>query len=111
LKHPIWKNHEAQFSINHILKYEIEKKNFNYTQWFFFKSIKKMRIKIQILNKIYIWLKDEIKKKNNLVKEPKKNKKNKDPKWHKKLKIKFWLKGETEKNNNFSKRSKKKNRN
>ena len=30
-----------------------------------------MRIKIQILNKIYIWLKDEIKK-NNLVKEPKK---------------------------------------
>jgi len=30
-----------------------------------------MRIKIQILNKIYIWLKDEIKK-NNLEKEPKK---------------------------------------
>jgi len=44
-----------------------------------------MRIKIQIPNKIYIWLKNEIKK-INLAKEPKKKKKqeNKDPKWHKK---------------------------
>ena len=27
MKHPIMKNHEFQFSIDQILKYEIEKKN------------------------------------------------------------------------------------
>jgi hypothetical protein len=32
LKHPIWTNHEVQFSINQILKEKNWKKNFNYTK-------------------------------------------------------------------------------
>jgi hypothetical protein len=38
----------------------------------------------------------------------KRNQKNKDQNWYKKLKIMFWLKGKIEKNNNFYKGSRKK---
>jgi hypothetical protein len=41
-------------------------------------TIKRIRIKIEIQNKFYIWLKGEIKKKNKFSKRMKKNQKNED---------------------------------
>jgi hypothetical protein len=56
------------------LKNEIEKKNLNYVKAFKIKkiTIKRMRIKIEIENKFYILLKDEIEKKNPFSKRIKK---------------------------------------
>jgi hypothetical protein len=49
-KHIIWKNHEVQFSINQILKDEIEKQTFNYTKRFKKIATKIIRIKIEKQN-------------------------------------------------------------
>jgi hypothetical protein len=63
-KHPIWKNHKAQFSINQILNDEIKKKFQLYKKTKKKIAIKRMRNKFEIQNKFYIWLKGEIEKKN-----------------------------------------------
>ena len=46
-------------------KDEIQKNNFNYTKVFKLEiAIKRIRIKIEIQNKVYIWLTGEIEKRN-----------------------------------------------
>jgi len=66
-----------------------------------------MMIKIKIQSKFYIWMKGEIKKKNQFSKRTPTNQKNEDQIWHKKIKINFWLKGAIKKNDNFYKKAKK----
>jgi hypothetical protein len=53
---------------------KLKKKNLNYVKAFKIKkiTIKRMRIKIEIENKFYILLKDEIEKKNQFSKSIKK---------------------------------------
>ena len=89
------------------MKDKIKKNSFNYIKGFKKIKIKRMMIKIEIQNKFYIWMKGEIKKKNQFSKRTQTNKKNEDQNWHKKIKIIFWLKGVLKKNNNFYKRAKK----
>jgi len=55
------KNHEVQFLINQILKDKIKKKLSKRIKKYI--SIKRIKIKIQIPNKFYIWLKGKIEKK------------------------------------------------
>jgi hypothetical protein len=44
---------------------KLKKKKFNYTKWFKAEiTIKRIKIKIEIKNKFYIWLTAEIEKKN-----------------------------------------------
>ena len=56
------------------------------------KIIKRMRIKIRIQNKFYIWLKGEIEKKNQSSKRSQKNnQKKEDQNWYKnKILIEWW---------------------
>ena len=66
---PYTENHVTQFPTNKKLKNKIEKKK-SIIQKNSKQSItnKRMRIKIEIQNKFYIWLKGEIEKKNELRK-------------------------------------------
>jgi hypothetical protein len=58
---------------------KIKKKNrFNYTKGFKKITIKRMMIKIKIQSKFYIWMKGEIKKKNQFSKRTPTNQKNED---------------------------------
>jgi hypothetical protein len=56
-----------------------------------------MRIETKIQNKLYIWLKSEIEKKNQFSKRMQKNIKKIKIKIDIKIKINFWLKNEIEK--------------